>query len=147
MKFFIVIFATLFFSYTAHAEKLSFICGDLNGYSYYFEDGLIKKDQAGFTEDGLTNRPFTLYVDEKNNGEVFFTGPQGELNNSSSQGADIVVSTAGDNGINWFIFYPDRVVEVYSLNTSSMVVAIYRNDVGNRLMPKNSLFTSKCRAS
>lgn len=126
------------------AKGLTVTCGESKGYSYYFESGAVDKKNSGFTSDGITGGLITLTLDEKNNGDMLTKDATGVLKSATSQGGRVTVLDAGDSGLNWFVFYPDATIEVYSLNISSMKVASYRNTVGNPLVAKNSLFISDC---
>jgi hypothetical protein len=146
MKFNLWIFLPLLFSSHAMAETVYVSCGSSKGYSYYFQGGAVKSNEAGFTEDGISNGLFTLTVDEKNNGEVLFKDTSGVIKSASSQGGIITVMPVEDKGFNWLVLYPEGSMEVYSLKIASMKVVSYRNTVGNRLIAKNSLLVSDCKA-
>lgn len=144
MRLLILSLIVFLISPLASAKGLTVTCGESTGYGYYFEGGAVNKKNSGFTTDGITGGLFTLTLDEKNNGDMLSKDATGVLKSATSQGGIVTVMDAGDNGLNWIVLYPGGIIEVYSLNISSMKMASYRNTVGNPLVAKNSLFISDC---
>ena len=132
-------------AYFTHAEPVSIQCGASEGWSYYFEGGLVSDEKAGFTKDAITGEKTTLVVDDEGNGDVLFIDATGGLGSAKEQGGNVIVLNANDTaGMNWLLMYPDGVLENYALNLATMKVAAWRNTVGNLAVAKNSLMVADC---
>jgi len=143
----ILFLATLLCSPFSNAEiLLSVTCGDSSGYSYYFEGGAVDRKSSGFTEDGITGGKITLTLDDEGKGEVLHLDATQKIKSVKSEGGQLFVM-AGDSHVNWFASYPDGTITLESLHLDSMKLASYRNTAGNKLVAKNSLMTSDCKAN
>lgn len=148
MRFIVCLLSPLLFSTYSLAETFSISCGELQGYSYYFEAGYVGKSKSlssGFTTDGYSGGHTTLSVDDKNNGKVSWRDSSGAEKSAVSTGGVVTVLRAGENGLNWFIQYSGGLLEVYSFNILSKQVAMYVNNVGSDIFPKNSILVGDCK--
>lgn len=132
-------------SFPSFAEGLSISCGSSEGYSYFFEGGVIDRANSGFTDDSISDGKISLTMNEKGEGDILTIDSTGSVKSAKSQGAEVLVLPAGGSSANWMAMYSDGTMEVYSFSGNSNKVAVYRNTVGHDLIAKNSLFISDCQ--
>lgn len=148
MRLFVYFAISLLASSQLWANAIAISCGELKGYSYYFEGGYVGKENSpfapGFREDGYSTGATTLVVDDKNNGTVTWKDSSGKFIDASSKGGNVNVIRADESALNWHISYPDGTIEVYSFSSTSMKVLLYINHIGNKLFPKNGLYEGSC---
>lgn len=141
--FLLIIFSSCFVS-PSFAEGISISCGASQGYSYFFEGGVVDKAKAGFTDDGISEGKISLTWNEQGQADVLTIDATGKIKSAISQGAKVLTLPTGNSGINWLAVYEDGTLEVYSVSGQSNKVGIYRNTVGNGFIAKNSLFIGDC---
>lgn len=141
----IIALYALLLSPIVYSTGLAISCGNSTGYSYYFEGGLVDNNNSGFSEDGIANGQFTLTINDKGEADVLSVDATGDLKSAIAQGGTVTTSMAGLNAANWFVFYPDSTIEVYSYSSNSNKTVSYRNTVGNTSIAKNSIFVSECK--
>lgn len=127
------------------ADSLSVSCGSSEGYAYYFEGGVVKSEDAGFTEDSIRDGKFTLTLNDQGEGDVLWLDATKNLQSASSSGVTVIVLGNDNGGANWLVMHNDGTVEVYSFSAPSLTAVSYKNSVGNPFIAKNSLMASKCQ--
>tara|TARA_B110000037_G_scaffold172713_1_gene196322 strand:- start:50 stop:520 length:471 start_codon:yes stop_codon:yes gene_type:complete len=133
----------LLYSPLSSAKPGKFSCGASDGYAMYFDNGLIPEDTINiFRKDGISNGRTTLISDGEGGGDVLFYDVNEEIKSATSQGGKVIVM-AGENHINWLVFYPEGTITIDSLH-NSMKLTSYRNATGNGVLPKVHLFKSEC---
>lgn len=126
------------------SETLTVSCGSSDGYSYYFEGGLVQSEKAGFTDDSIKDGKYSLTLKDDGSGDVLFIDATGDLSSATAQGARVIVMPFETGSANWLVLYDDGTLEVYSFSGVSQTLLSYRNTVGNDLIAKNSLMKSTC---
>ena len=104
----------------------------------------MQEHNEGFTEDGVSAGQYTLMIKDSGDAEVLFRDATGVIKSATSEGANVLLSPAGDQGMNWILVYPNGTIEVYSLSFLSMKALSYRNTVSSADLAKNSLLVSDC---
>lgn len=132
---------------TDQDSELLITCGASKGYTFYFGGVLVPKDAIGWREDGMSEGKFSLlakYSSEQVNGDILALDASNVIKSASAQGAKVYVQATGDNAVAWIAFYPDGIIETYTVHLPTKTLAFWVNRAGNPLIAKQSLFTSQC---
>lgn len=147
----IIIFGLLISSRTIGASaqttapEIIASCGESSGVTYFHQNSVIPKEEAGWSKDIVRDGSFIVQKIGENY-DLLFRDKLG-LQSSTDNGAIILPTHSTQNSLNLVLIYPQNGnVEVYnfqSLKTDNAEVSWTSTKVGT-LIVKSGVFHAKC---
>ena len=126
----------------ARAEILV-TCGSADGFAYYSEGGIIDRDRAGWTEDGIAGAETSLLFDPSNPEEPFdvlYTDSTGGTRTAKSDGGYVSAIRIDSAGILILTVY-DGLIETYHFTNSNLILTQSKHQAQ---ILKDAIFVSEC---
>jgi hypothetical protein len=137
-----VIFTIACMTRLARAEVLV-TCGPSAGFAYYSEYGVIDRDNAGWTEDGIAGGETSLLFDPSNSEapfDVLYTDSTGGTRTAKSDAGSVSALAIDSEGILLVIVY-DGLIETYHFTNSNLIITQSKHQA---LILKDAIFVSEC---
>jgi hypothetical protein len=134
---------------TANAQEIA-TCRDPSGRAYYHFAGLVKKADARWQDDKISDGVITL-TRNGNDIDILFLDTRRKPISSTQDGAKVVLLRAGQTGIEVLVHYPEgAATEIYSFfkeSDGSSRFTLLQNKTGAAaLIPKSSVMVGTCDA-
>ena len=142
MKFLITLISIFIFSNSSYANTL-LTCDAPKGKGYFYEGVMIPKNQAGWSDDGMSKGSFSL-IKNKNKFDILYKDASGALVSSTADGGMVV--PLGNNKINFtfLVSYPNITAELFTFNIVKKKLAFSQHKYGSSMMDKRVLFVANC---
>jgi hypothetical protein len=148
MRCSILIMVGLLFSGSASAQTTNIaICGSSEGHGYYHHAGLVKKKDAGWVKEKISNGKTVLKHLGKNEFDILVVDASGSIWSAKQDGSTVIPLRKTQSEIAILHITIKKVIEVYNFykeKDGSLKFDLLQNKSGDWLIPKSSVLTGSC---